>query len=116
MTYNFSFKCRQCGECCREEGYIFFTKKDIKRASDYLKMEAGKFKDKYLKTVQGEYAIKVSPGKPCVFLNSQGACAINSAKPQQCSSFPYWPEYVNDAGELINFDRPCPGVKLKEPV
>lgn len=108
----FTFSCTRCGECCREAGFVFFTEKEIHRAATYLGMEISAFKRHYLIRMSEGYAVSVSGTTPCVFLTSEG-CTINDVKPDQCESFPYWQEYVGKNGELVNFDRPCPGIKKK---
>ena len=108
----FTFKCARCGTCCREIGFVFFLRDDIRRAAKHLGMSASAFTKEYLiKTADG-WAISVTAKKPCVFL-SAGGCTINDAKPKQCATFPYWKEYVAKDGTLTDFDRPCPGVIMK---
>ena len=108
----FSFKCTRCGTCCREDGFVFFLRDDIRRAAKFLGMTAPAFTRQYLiKTADG-WSISVTAKKPCVFLSEAG-CAINDAKPKQCETFPYWKEYVGSDGLLKDFDRPCPGVALR---
>ena len=108
----FSFKCMRCGICCREDGFVFFLRDDIRRAAKFLGMTTSAFTKEYLiKTADG-WAVSVTTRRPCVFLSKEG-CAINDAKPKQCGTFPYWKEYVGSDGMLKDFDRPCPGVTLK---
>lgn len=109
----FTFKCARCGECCRENGFVFFRRDDIRRAAAHLGMTQAAFSAEYLIKTSDGWAVTVSPRKPCVFLTPKG-CAINDAKPVQCSTFPYWKEYLDADGRLVNFDRPCPGIKLRK--
>lgn len=110
MPFKFKFECKKCGQCCREAGWVYFLPDDIKRASAYLSMTKAEFKKKYL-TNQGGLCVEVTALKPCVFLKDEG-CIIHEAKPKQCATFPYWPEYVNKNGEIIDFNRPCPGITI----
>ena len=110
---SFDFACRQCGRCCREEGFVFFSRDDISRAAKFLGMTAASFCAEYLILTSDGYALSVTKKNPCVFLSEDG-CIINDAKPKQCATFPYWNEYIGMNGELVNFDRPCPGVKKTE--
>ena len=75
------------------------------------------FINQYLDYEEGYgYHIKVTDDKPCTFLDENNRCTINSAKPNQCATFPYWKEYMDKNGNLIagKFNRACPGVKIKK--
>ena len=109
----FTFKCARCGECCREHGFVFFRRDDIRRAAAHLGMTQAAFTARYLIKTSDGWAVTVTARRPCVFLSESG-CTINDAKPEQCSTFPYWKEYIDADGLLVNFDRPCPGIKLKK--
>ena len=106
----FTFKCARCGECCREHGFVFFRRDDIRRAAAHLGMTQAAFTARYLIKTSDGWAIAVTNRKPCVFLSDKG-CAINEAKPVQCSTFPYWKEHIGKTGELVGFDRPCKEIK-----
>ena len=111
------FSCTGCGICCKEKGYVFFNDDDIKRASKLLEISPLVFINKYLEYEEGYgYYIKVTDDKACTFLDENNRCTINSAKPNQCATFPYWKEYMDKNGNLISgkFKRACPGVKIKK--
>jgi len=108
----FSFKCVRCGICCRENGFVYFLRDDIRRAAGFLGQTVSAFTKKYLIKTSGGWAVTVTSRKPCIFLSESG-CVINDAKPKQCGTFPYWKEYVGPDGMLKDFDRPCPGVTTK---
>ena len=112
-----TFSCTGCGICCKEKGYVFFNDDDIKRASKFLEISPLVFINKYLEYEEGYgYYIKVTDDKACTFLDENNRCTINSAKPNQCATFPYWKEYMDKNGNLISgkFKRACPGVKIKK--
>ncbi|AEM23223.1 hypothetical protein Bint_2624 [Brachyspira intermedia PWS/A] len=112
-----TFSCTGCGICCKEKGYVFFNDDDIKRASKLLEISPLVFINKYLEYEEGYgYYIKVTDDKACTFLDENNRCTINSAKPNQCGTFPYWKEYMDKNGNLISgkFKRACPGVKIKK--
>ena len=112
-----TFSCTGCGICCKERGYVFFYDDDIKRASKFLEISPLIFINKYLEYEEGYgYYIKVTDDKACTFLDENNRCTINSAKPNQCATFPYWKEYMDKNGNLISgkFKRACPGVKIKK--
>lgn len=110
ISYNFTFACVKCGECCKEPGYVLFTKEDIKNAAKYLGIKKQDFVNKYLKKAYGAFVVEVLEDEPCLFLKKD-KCSINDVKPEQCQTFPYWEEHVDENGNLINFNRKCPGTK-----
>jgi uncharacterized protein len=114
MKPAFTFTCTTCGSCCREEGYVFFSNHEIESCAAFLGMSTRNFKQKYLIKISSGYAHEVKKNSICVFLKNS-RCIINSLKPEQCRTFPYWDEYIGTRGELVNFDRPCRGIfKNKE--
>ncbi|MBI4978676.1 MAG: YkgJ family cysteine cluster protein [Spirochaetes bacterium] len=107
-TARFSFSCKRCGQCCRDRGFVYFTKDDIRRASKVIGMKEKEFAGTYLTHRGNRFFIKVGDNG-CSLLTENG-CRIQNGKPVQCSSFPYWDEYIGVNGELVNFDRECPGI------
>lgn len=108
-----TFECTMCGFCCSEEGYVFFSDDEIKKAANRIGITEEDFISKYLqKDAFGVYRHEVEKGAHCVFLVNN-LCAINQCKPAQCATFPYWKEYTDKKGNIIlsKFDRQCPGVK-----
>lgn len=111
---NFTFSCTCCGNCCSEEGVVGFTMKEVRRAAEHLGMERGEFIERYLEKSGRTYVHVVDKGEHCRFLENR-KCLINEVKPEQCATFPFWKEYVDRRGMLVNFDRHCAGVRLIVP-
>lgn len=47
--------------------------------------------------------------KQCPFLE-EGRCGIHPAKPTQCRSFPFWPEFVEQTDNWEGLKDYCPGI------
>jgi Fe-S-cluster containining protein len=109
MKPSFTFTCTRCGSCCKEEGFVFFTSVEIDKASELLGIGRKDFISRFLIKNGGTYAHEVRKGGQCVFLKGS-VCDLQSVKPEQCRTFPFWDEYIGKDGELINFDRPCRGI------
>lgn len=85
------FKCHQCGNCCRGDGFVELKDSDIDNIADYLGMERGAFLDEYAKydhatdrwhlIDQGDELIS------CIFL-VDNRCRVHPVKPHQCTGFP----------------------------
>ncbi|MEK6795022.1 MAG: YkgJ family cysteine cluster protein [Spirochaetota bacterium] len=108
MGYQFSFACKRCGQCCRDRGFVYFSRDDIRRAAKSLRIGEKDFMKGYLFRRGRQSFIKVGDDG-CPLLTANG-CRIQDGKPEQCATFPYWKDYVDEDGRLINFDRDCPGI------
>ena len=87
-TETLRFECQpDCFKCCLQPGVIFFDKDDIRRTAKFLNCTPAKLKTGYLEDEGGQWLINVDADKPCPFLSRQG-CAIHTAKPEQCRTFP----------------------------
>lgn len=95
------FKCKRCGDCCRNRGDITLFPQDIPRIAKFLGMKSG---DEFLK----EYANKLCPSdRPsfyryvikdkgdsactCIFLDENQKCRIHEVKPPACFMYPFVP-------------------------
>ena len=49
----------------------------------------------------------------CVFLTARPptACQIHPARPEQCRTWPFWPELIDDPDKLEDAMRLCPGIE-----
>jgi len=43
------------------------------------------------------------------------ACSIYAARPEQCRSWPFWPELLRSPQALREAARLCPGIELLQP-
>lgn len=82
-------ECKQCGECCRWSGFVYFDENDIRLAAGFLKMEEYAFVQKYtmLSPNRHQLCLVSGPDSECVFL-VENRCAIYPARPRQCRDFP----------------------------
>jgi Fe-S-cluster containining protein len=46
----------------------------------------------------------------CVFLAPEGRCRIYSARPQQCITYPFWPEVLATAKAWRREAKRCEGI------
>jgi uncharacterized protein len=82
-----SFSCQQCNECCKQPGFVYLTKKDMKRLAQYFKMDQNQFVATHCKREGEDWVLRVNPDESCVFLTDSG-CSIYEARPNQCRDFP----------------------------
>jgi Fe-S-cluster containining protein len=88
------FECTQCGDCCRWEGEVFLTPKDIGKISEALNISPSEFLEK--STISGKTLKNKPHSTECVFLEDN-KCTIFSSKPEQCDRFP------------VKYTKKCPG-------
>ena len=110
------FECQGCGQCCSGpgEGYIWVTRPEIEIIADFLKMTAGKFRQKYLRRVGlRTTSIEHKTTKDCIFLKTGAGgkeCMIYSVRPSQCRSWPFWAGNLTGPGAWNKAAQKCPGI------
>jgi len=110
------FGCAACGNCCAGpgEGFIWVTEQEIKFIADYLKISKEKLCQKYLRRIGLRFSIIEQPvDKDCVFLQKTGSykqCVIYSVRPNQCRTWPFWPENLYSQDSWNEAARRCPGM------
>ena len=126
------FTCTQCGDCCRSHGdyqWVFLTPDEVTRLAKHLGMTNAKFLHEYCdKDEDGLGHTLKWPDRACVFLGQgsgespgEGAaspkgeqarkegCTVYDARPQQCRTWPFWPENLPKKvwdKDIVPF---CPG-------
>jgi uncharacterized protein len=110
------FECRGCGGCCAGpgEGYIWVTKREIELIAEFLKLTVGQVRREYLRRVGLRTTIiEDQATKDCIFLQS-GAdgrkCKIYPVRPNQCRTWPFWPENLRNPGAWNKAGEKCPGI------
>ncbi len=106
----------QCGRCCSgpAEGYIWVTRPEIELIAEFLKISAGRLRQKFLKRVGLRTTIiEHHATKNCAFLqgiDNQKRCMIYSVRPNQCRTWPFWPSNLKNPGDWNKAAQKCPGI------
>src|SRR5580704_18043583 len=104
------FTCQAgCTNCCDQDGYVYLTEDDLKRAAAFTGMTARAFEKKYVYRTAHQMRVRKPRHKQCPFLLDHG-CSIHPAKPTQCRTFPFWPELVSEPAAWQRTSRYCPGI------
>ena len=107
---NLRFECqRGCINCCDQDGFVYLTESDLKRAAKFVGMPARAFEKKYVYRTTRSLRFRKPRDKQCPFLLDKG-CSIHPAKPTQCRTFPFWPELVENRRAWNRTARWCPGI------
>lgn len=110
-----SFSCTQCGNCCSgEPGYVWATKEEVRRISEFLGRTDGWLDKKHLRRVGLRYSLTERPDGDCIFLkreNGKAMCSIYPVRPLQCRTWPFWNDLLaskSDWDEIAS--TKCPGM------
>jgi Fe-S-cluster containining protein len=107
---NLRFECqRGCVNCCDQQGFVYLTEADLKRAAKFVGMPARAFEEKFVYRTKRSLRFRKPRDKQCPFLEGHG-CSIHPAKPTQCRTFPFWPELVEDRAAWKKTGEFCPGI------
>jgi Fe-S-cluster containining protein len=104
------FTCqRGCINCCDQDGYVYLTEDDLKRAAKFMSMTSRAFEKKYVYRTRYQMRFRKPREKQCPFLREH-SCSLHPAKPTQCRTFPFWPELVENRKEWTRAGQYCPGI------
>ena len=108
------FECQGSGNCCVSRGsygYVYLSKKDIKKLSDNLKVSTKKFVRDYCDKTNGYIHLKELKENQgdCIFLVNK-RCSVYKSRPIQCRTWPFWPENMNTKTWNNEISKNCPGI------
>ncbi len=108
------FECTRCSRCCRfEPGYVFLSKTEIGKISNFLGITREEFLKTYCRRVWLEGEVRISlkekENYDCIFWND-GECIIYNERPLQCRAFPFWKVFLISKDSWDNLQKTCPGV------
>ena len=106
------FACTECGKCCTgEPGYVWVSQPEMEKMAEFLGLSLKEFIQTYTRQIGEEYSLKEQPRAcDCIFLRD-GKCSVYSARPKQCSSFPFWPENVESKEAWEKCKERCEGIE-----
>lgn len=116
------FKCTGCGKCCTgSSGYVFVSEEEIKGMANYLKISKELFMRRYVRHVNNRLALVEkksftnSGDFDCVFLNDK-KCMVYGDRPQQCRTFPWWPQTLKSKESFALAAQECEGISDDAPL
>ena len=87
---------------------MYLTREDRRRLAKHLGIPTARFTREYCGKTDGHFHLKEIAG-PCQFLEGK-RCGVYQGRPNQCRTWPFWPENMKARvwnGEIARF---CPGV------
>ena len=116
------FECTMCGACCTgAPGFVGFSKAEGEAMAGRLGVSVQDFYSRYAhKMEHGRQGwslneIETEHGFDCVFLDrdtkpGQALCSIHEIRPQQCRTWPWWPENLRSRDAWRRTGKRCEGV------
>ena len=115
-AHGLAFECLECGRCCSgpEEGYVWISADEIRRAAMTLGVTEPEFRERYTRRVGRRVSLIEKENADCIFLESNGDgvnhCRVYDARPMQCRTWPFWSTNLTSARAWALAGRRCPGV------
>ena len=113
------FKCEglECGDCCSGRwgtGYVWVTKKEMRKLADHLGIEFDEFTSTYVRAVGNRYSLIEKRNFDCIFYVEGKGCQVYDARPNQCRNYPFWPGVVKTRTSWEEESEQCPGINCGE--
>lgn len=112
------FSCTGCGKCCTgPSGFVFVTEQEMQGMADSLIISLDLFKRQYTRKRNNQYALterKNGEEFACVFLKGK-QCAVYENRPQQCRTYPFWPENIHTPEAWAITASECEGIHDEAP-
>lgn len=108
------FECKRCSFCCgHSPGFVYLSKRDLDFLCDFFKMTKQEFAKTYCRWAdyyEGKTVLALREKKnfDCILWNN--GCTAYSARPVQCSTWPFW-TWMTDTKEMWEeCAKECPGM------
>ena len=113
-----SFSCTQCGNCCSgPPGYVWFNDDEARAMADDVGLSEDEFRKRYARRFGKRWSlaeVKRDGKYDCVFLkrdeNGKALCSVYRSRPQQCRTWPFWPELLESEKAWKKASQRCPGM------
>jgi len=110
--YPFHFNCHRCGNCCRiGHGHVWVKAEDVQVMADTKQMTSAAFVERFLYSKDSKLSVREEANGACSLLDSTNCCSVYDCRPEQCSSFPYWPQLSTQGPALDMASAYCPGIQ-----
>lgn len=84
---------------------------DIEQMSTAKQMTSAAFVERFVYAKNSKLSLREDPNGACSLLDGSNRCSIYECRPQQCRTFPYWPQLANEGPALDMASAYCPGIQ-----
>jgi Fe-S-cluster containining protein len=105
------FACQSTGRCCTsrgEYGFVYLNDADQARLAAHLGVSVPELVAQHCSRTEGQVHL-AHPERDCAFLDGN-RCGIYEARPEQCRTWPFWPENMRAKTWRTEVASFCPGV------
>ena len=96
-----AFTCTRCGDCCTgAPGYVWVTIDEMRQIAEFRGETVESFSERFVRLVDDRFSLIEKPGGDCIFWDKQAGCTVYDARPDQCRTWPFWPENLANAPGL----------------
>jgi Fe-S-cluster containining protein len=105
-----AFECTRCGACCTgAPGFVWVNEEEIGRIAAYRGETLEQFSTRFVRQIGNRYSLIERPGGDCIFWDKAQGCTVYSARPEQCKTWPFWPDNIESPEAWDAVTRVCPG-------
>ena len=109
-----NFECQRCSFCCgHSPGFVYLSLRDLQALCDFYKLSYKEFVDTYCRWADYYYGEKVlalleQKNYDCILW--ENGCKAYTARPVQCSTYPFWAWMLADKETWNECAKGCPGM------
>lgn len=108
----FHFACQRSGNCCRVgHGRVWIEEQRLPLYAKLMRATVQGFVARNIVQVGARLSLQERADGRCVLLDGNNQCLVYEQRPEQCRTFPYWPELLADHAALERAARYCPGIQ-----
>jgi hypothetical protein len=105
-----AFECQRCRSCCRgAPGFVWVGPGEAAALGAHLGQGEAEFRAEFCREVGGRTSLRERADGDCALLGPAG-CSAYPARPEQCRTFPFWPEHLVSPADWQQLGFVCPGV------
>ena len=109
------FSCNQCSDCCRKPpALVLLSGTDLERLAKWAGVTEEQFTLMYCRWIPLDdgydyLSLREKKNYDCIFWNN-GGCEAYTARPVQCSTYPFWTEILASPKSWQEEAKECPGI------
>lgn len=108
------FECQGSGKCCvsrGQYGFVYMNLADRKRMAKVVGLSTTAFAKQHCSQTDGVWHLKEDTANgDCRFLEGGNRCGVYEGRPEQCRTWPFWPEVMNAKTWKKEVAAFCPGI------
>ena len=108
------FECTECGACCTRRGkyaHVYLNDEEAEGLAEFLELDEPAFRERYTFEDELGWTQIRFRGEHCPFLDpATNRCRVYPARPAQCSTFPFWREFVAGGAWTKEVVEICEGI------